>query len=386
MLHALRTLTLGSIDTRVVETRTDLNSHADQCAIGSNALIFHDFVRPINVTGYDPKGPVHNNLCTVSAALAYDDGLTGESVILVILQANLIPDLDHNLQLTMQLPLNDVTVNDVPRFLTEKPTLLTHSLVVPTDNIEHPYVIPMTLHGVASLFPTRKPTVEEFESLPQVILTSEEPAYNPHDTSIAEHEDALAKAVLETGDRIGAPPPKQRCPVSKTLPSSSFDGTQLSLQQISIVNDAMLCETMRANISTVRLASSDPQLTPQVLSINWGIDLKTPARTVKATTERGICTVLHPTLSRRLRTNDRQLRYYRRLPIDCFTDTLFSNTTSRCNNKCKQTFATADGWCRAFLMSKKSQAHEGLSLLLQREGAQNTMKMDGTQEQVMAFG
>jgi hypothetical protein len=102
LLHALlRKLTLGLINTCVVETRKDLDSHADQCAIGSNALVFHDFDRPINVTGYDPKGPVHSNLCTVTAALAYDDGLTGESAILVVHQAILIPDLYHNLLSTM---------------------------------------------------------------------------------------------------------------------------------------------------------------------------------------------------------------------------------------------------------------------------------------------
>ncbi len=190
--------------------------------------------------------------------------------------------------------------------------------------------------------------------------------------------------MLETRDRIGALPPRRLCQVFKTLPSSSFDGPQLSLQQISIVHDnAMLCETMRANISTVRLSSSGPQLTPQVLATNWGI-IKTAAQTVKATTQRGIRTVLHPTLSRRFRTNNRQLRY-RRLPIDCFTDTLFSNTTSRRNNKCMQKLATADGWCRTFPMSKKSLAHEGLSLLLQQEGAPNTMIMDGAQEQVMGM-
>jgi hypothetical protein len=36
-------------------------------------------------------------------------------------------------------------------------------------------------------------------------------------------------------------------------------------------------------------------------------------------------------------------------------------------------------------MAKKSQAHEGLSLLLQREGAPNTMIMDGAKEQVMGM-
>ena len=198
----------------------------------------------------------------------------------------MLPDLDHNLLSTIQLQLNDVTVNDVPRFFTEKPTRVTHSLVIPMHNIENPYVIPMTLHGVASSFPTRKPTVEQFESLPQIVLTSEEPAYDPHDTSIAKHEDALAKAVLETGDRIRTPPPRQLSSASKTLLNSSFDGPQLSLQQMSIVHDdAMLCETVRANISTVRLVSSGPQPAyPTGPWTNWGIDSKTAARTVKAKT------------------------------------------------------------------------------------------------------
>jgi hypothetical protein len=209
---------------------------------------------------------VNSNLRTVSAALAYDDALTGESVILVVHQAIHIPDLSHNLLSTMQLRLNDVIVNDVPRFLTDKPTQLTHTLVIPTDNFDDPYVIPMSLHGVASSFPTRKPTIEEYESLPHLVLTSEEPAYDPHDPALARHEEALAKAVLETGDRIGALPPRRLCSVSKTLlDASGSDRVQLALKQISTAHDDdALCDTMQANISTVRSASAGPQLTPQV--------------------------------------------------------------------------------------------------------------------------
>ena len=125
MLSILRTLC--AIDVSVTESQTDLDSHADQCAIGSNSLGIHDFDRPINVTGYNPNGPVNSIICTVFAALAYDDVLTGESVILVVHQAIYIPDLSHNLLSTMQLRLNDVTVNNVPRFLTDKPTQLIHT-------------------------------------------------------------------------------------------------------------------------------------------------------------------------------------------------------------------------------------------------------------------
>ena len=87
----------------------------------------HDYDRPFKVTGYDPNGPVKNNLCTVFTAVTYDDAVTGETVILLVHQAIRVPDLDHNLLATMQRPINDVSVNDVPHFLTENPTMLTHT-------------------------------------------------------------------------------------------------------------------------------------------------------------------------------------------------------------------------------------------------------------------
>lgn len=167
-LSVLRSV-LCSVDVSVSESRTDLDSHADQCAVGRNALFVHDYERPINVSGYNPSGPVASNLRTVSAALAYDDAMSGQTVILIVNQAIYIPDLNHNLLGTMQLCLNDVKVNDVPRFLTDRPDQHTHSLVIPTA--DDPYVIPLTLKGVASSFPTRKPTEDEYETLPHLHLT-----------------------------------------------------------------------------------------------------------------------------------------------------------------------------------------------------------------------
>ena len=207
-----------SVEVSVLEPRTALDSHANQCAVGRNALLVHDYERPaINVTGYDPTGQVASNFCNVPAALAYyDDAMTGQIVILVVNQAIYIPDLNHKLLGTMQLRLNDVKVNDVPHFLTDKPDENTHSLVKPTG--DDPYVIPLTLKGVASSsFPTRKPTQDEYETLPHLHLTSDEPQHDPHDPGYAEHEEVLCNYVLATGDRIGAPPPVHRiCSVSNT--------------------------------------------------------------------------------------------------------------------------------------------------------------------------
>ena len=152
------------------EAATDLDSHADQCAVGSSLLVVLDYDRPINVSGYNPSGPVAMDIKTVSAALVYNDPVSGKTLILMVHQAVSIPDIPHNLLSTMQLRLNDVTINNVPRFLTDNVTDQTHSLVILIAESNTPYVIPLSIRGVTSTFPTRKPTVEEYETLPHLSL------------------------------------------------------------------------------------------------------------------------------------------------------------------------------------------------------------------------
>jgi hypothetical protein len=74
--------------------------------------------------------------------------------------------------------------------------------------------------------------------------------------------------------------------------------------------------------------------------------------------------------------NDKQLRYHR-LPVTCFTDTIFSNSKSRQGNKSAKVWCTADGWTRAFPMAKEKYAHEALSLLFHGDGVPTIMVMDG---------
>ena len=66
-----------------------------------------------------------------------------------------------------------------------------------------------------------------------------------------------------------------------------------------------------------------------------------------------------------------------------FTNTMFSKVKSKCGNTCAQVFSTAEGWTRVYPMKKKSEAHEALSLLHQREGVPNVMVMDGSKEQLL---
>jgi hypothetical protein len=62
------------------------------------------------------------------------------------------------------------------------------------------------------------------------------------------------------------------------------------------------------------------------LAKNWGIEAAKRTRLV--TTQRGIRIMVHPSLTKRYKKNDRQLRY-RRLPVTMYTDTMYSTILSR---------------------------------------------------------
>ena len=164
---------------------------------GSTEKPRHEFDRTAEVLGYDPNGETVQ-VKVVSAALAYDEPSTGQTRILVVHQALYVPHLVHNLLSTMQLRLNDVVVDDCPKFLTaaDQLTELSHALVIPDNqNPDKPLLIPLSLHRTNSFFPTRKPTAQEFEACDAHLdITYESPEYDPSDPSFAEQEAAYRDA------------------------------------------------------------------------------------------------------------------------------------------------------------------------------------------------
>jgi hypothetical protein len=91
--------------------------------------------------------------------------------------------------------------------------------------------------------------------------------------------------------------------------------------------------------------------------------------------------MIHPSLTNRYNTNDRQLRY-RRLTVTMYNATMLSTILSRQDNKAAQIFCTDFGFVQAFPMKKEKEAHEALSLLFHRDGVPNFMVMDGAKAQV----
>ena len=97
-------------------TTLELDSHADACVFGRDCLVILDYDRPVQVVGYDPALGA-KTYRTVSGVVAHDNPATGEVFHLVINQAIYIPHLDHHLLCPMQCRVNDVTINETPKFL-----------------------------------------------------------------------------------------------------------------------------------------------------------------------------------------------------------------------------------------------------------------------------
>ena len=160
----IRPIRLSTLTSNNKETALELDPHADTCCAGKEALVMYDYDRPVTVSGYDPQlGSRYFK--TVSAVLEYTHPFTGQIYHLVIHQAIQIPNLDHHLLCPMQCRVNDITTNDVPKFLMKTPTLDSHSIVAhDINNPLTPLVLPLYIHGVTSWIPVSKPFLEDWNS------------------------------------------------------------------------------------------------------------------------------------------------------------------------------------------------------------------------------
>ncbi len=148
----------------IYKTTLVLDSHADTCVLGRGALIILDYIRPVSVVGYDDSLR-SKTYQTVSGVIAYDDPQTGRTLHLIINQAIHIPHLDHHLLCPMQCRVNDVIVNNLPKFLATDPTDQMHALTLtdPDDPLQ-PVILLLTLRGVTLALNVRSTTIDEFNS------------------------------------------------------------------------------------------------------------------------------------------------------------------------------------------------------------------------------
>jgi hypothetical protein len=261
-------------------------------------------------------------------------------------------------------------------------------------SVEDVLLIPLELHGVVSCFPTFKPTQLEFETCDRYELAYESPECDPSATTFHDQEAGMMDSwrnIKVSGECH--PNRRQVCSLRQKEEeikhlSSKYSDTSAKLQNLSAVLDdgTLLAELDDNNLNlNVSLVKSEMRakggIDAATLSKSWGIGIEAAKSTRLVTTQRGSRIMVHPSLTKRYKTNDRQIRY-RRLPVTMYTDTMYSTILSRQMNKSAQIFTTDFGFVRAFPLKKEKEAHEALSLLFHRDKVPNVMVMDGARAQV----
>ena len=231
--------------------------------------------------------------------------------------------------------------------------------------------------------------MQEYESCDRRYdLTYNTPDFDPSDPSFARAEEAMTDSLGGLRNTRGDRDKQVRmlCQMSRALTryllkddASDFQVAAMS----STLSDRTFVSAMiaKVNVSGIKSGNFRNGVDAVTLARNWGIGLPAAKKTLGVTTQQGVRTMIHSSLFQRFWTNDCQLRY-RRLGIECFTDTLIAKTESQQKNRYAQIFCTVEGWTRAFPMRLKSEAHTALSLLHRRDGVPNVMIMDNAQEQV----
>eukprot|EP00978_Attheya_sp_CCMP212_P039979 scaffold213365_cov45-Attheya_sp.AAC.2 len=311
--------------------RTETDSHANTCVVGKECLVFHDFERPVNVSGFDTSLGGVNDKAVVSAALAR---FTYPPWII-----------------TFCAQCNYVRIDECPKFLHPNPTDTTHAIKFPGVGGKDDYVVPLALHRVTSYFPTRKPTDQEWVNCRQFEITAEGPEWDPHDSQFGEQENALlddSGQLRDFGDRLRrnrrflSSIDSQNSRLRARMISETTSQCQAVLNSIdSTLNDARFNKELKSNVRVrmpkdlvaIFVASSErgKQVNAADLVKRRDIGLKTAEKTVEVTMQRGIKALDNPMLNRRFRTDNRNLRYLR-LGVDMYTDTLFAGTKSKRGN------------------------------------------------------
>ncbi len=203
---------------------------------------------------------------------AYDGPNMGKTLILIINQSLYFGDsLSVTLLNPNQMQENGLEVDDVPKHLARDPTKATHSIYIPKQNIR----LPLSICGVISCLPVRKPSVTEIENSRWVILTSNR-EWDPHSEE------------FEANERQGN---KNECTHNETernifvVRTTDVQGVQGDEIPASLLNIEELQSQVVGSVSVMNLQSSGHKssTSQDELARLWKIGLTAAGNTLKAT-------------------------------------------------------------------------------------------------------
>jgi hypothetical protein len=282
----------------------------------------------------------------------------------------------------MQCRVNDVIINNLPKFLATDPTDQMHALTLTDpDNPLQLVILPLILRGVTSVLNVRSMTVNEFNSHDylRLHLTSETLTWDPmtdlyelQEHAMMDYSGNIVRDAAMRGSKL----------ILNELQSLTTDLADLmhDCNFHHILTAHVVVSSVNSSLSGHKRSCKTAPIDFMTLAGRWMIAPDCPKKTVQRTMQRGVRTCLNPTLAQQLPINDRML-HYKQLPHTTFTETMFAGMLSRSGNKCAQVYSTSFGWARAHPMTRKGEAHETLSLLFHCDSVPPTMVLDGSREQ-----
>jgi hypothetical protein len=199
----------------------------------------------------------------------------------------------------MQCRVNDVIVNDLPKFLAADPTDQTHALTLTNpDNPLQPVILPLILKGVTLVLNVRSTTINEFNSHDhlRLHLTSETLTWDPM-TDLYEKQEY---AIMDYSGNIGHD-------AAMRGPNLIFNELQSFTTDLAdLMHDCNFHQVLTAHIvvSSVDSSLSGHVRSHKVAPIDfmtltswWMIAPDCAKETVQRTMQRGIRTCLNPTLA-----------------------------------------------------------------------------------------
>jgi len=369
--------------------QVELDSHAEQCCVSELcALIIHDHERPVTVVGYD--NGQGRTLRTVDAVVGYTDPSTGDKWWLVINQALLVPGMLNPLLCTNQLRANDIRVNDEPKHLVLNPTKYHHAIAVETpdgnEQVEE-LVIPLQLSGVFSYFEATKPSSDDWMNAQEdwcLHLTYDAPEWAPDKLGFERAEAAMTGDDGHVTERYAGDWSQERVDrVIAALSKERIMDPSASELAVVLKSHVHVPSEGRRSVKSIKTAKKQWKVGPLALAKRWGIGVGAARRTIDATTQVAVRSLLMPTLTRRFAAHDKLLRF-RRLPCQMYTDTMKGKVRSWMRQSLYgQVYVTDFGWVGFYPMKAKSEAPDTLVQLAHEVGVPTHFVMDNSREQTM---
>ena len=154
--------------------------------------------------------------------------------------------------------------------------------------------------------------------------------------------------------------------------------TLLRISSVLVYNEFLQGIELHVHVGAVQTKSRHSEIKAHELALHWGIGIETAERTLKATTQLGVQSAIHP-LHCRYRTKQLQYRY-NQLNTKLYADVFLLSVPLLSGNTCGVILVNNLGFLHIALMKSKSEAGNTLTEIFEDKGVPTVMHTDGAKE------